>query len=415
MKRSLMIIEQIPVLNQLPPEIRGIMARLLVLIVALLIIWVARRLLARLILTPLRSIVQRSESDVDDQLLEAMILPVRLLVIAIGIQVIAQTLLADDVFFLVFLSGVTRTLIVIALLIAAYRLVEVLLKSSRQIFSITGMVIEDRLVPFVRVALKLFVIAVGVVMVLNVWGFDISGLVAGIGLGGLGLTLAAQDTVANLFGFISIVGDRPFDVGDFIKTPDVEGSVEHVGLRSTRVRQRDQALVTVPNAKLANSAILNWSRLYKRQIDFILGVTYTTSVDQMRELLERIRSALTERESVQKDSVIAYFINFGSSSLEVLIRCYVLIADWGAFTAEKERINLQIINIVREMGLEVALPTQTVHIQNIPEVSSLPRVAEQSDSIMSAAPKSPPEETPRTSGTPQGSDAAFLTSSEREK
>src|SRR5262249_35855949 len=132
---------------------------------------------------------------------------------------------------------------------------------------------------------KLLFIVLAVLVIVQEWGYDPSGLIAGLGIGGLAISLAAQDTVKNLFGFTTIVGDQPFTVGDFIKTADVEGTVEHVGVRSTRIRRQDQAYVTVPNSVLANSAILNWSRLSKRWIDMTLRITYDASRSDILKLL----------------------------------------------------------------------------------------------------------------------------------
>lgn len=405
--RDPMIVDQIPILRDLPPGLQEVILRTAALIVALALIWGTRKVLSALVIAPVRQITKRTRTDIDDRLLDAMLVPVRLIIIAMGIQLSIEVLLPNDSLFSTASQVISRTLIAMALLIGVYRFVDIMLISSRQVLSLTGIRIEDQLLPFVRVSIKLFIMAVGLVILLQVWGFDISGLIAGIGIGGLGISLAAQDTIANLFGFISIVGDRPFDVGDFIKTTDVEGLVEHVGLRSTRVRQQNQALVTLPNNKLANSAILNWSRLYKRQVNFVLGVTYTTSVDQMRELLTELRNALAARETVQADSVVVYFTTFGSSSLDILVRCFVLIADWAQFTAEQELINLQIMDIVRDHGLDIAFPTQTVYVQNVPD-DMLPRspaqtrqAQKQSTGDASAAEQEP---IPNVS---QGSDSDF--------
>jgi MscS family membrane protein len=190
----------------------------------------------------------------------------------------------------------------------------------------------------------------------------VSGLVAGLGLGGLAFSLAAQDTVKNLFGFTTIVGDRPFVVGDFIKTPDVEGTVEHVGVRSTRIRQQDQAYVTVPNSTLANSAILNWSRLSKRWVNMTLRITYDADREHIEQLLERLREMLKSREHVDSDTVLVRLINFGDFGMENLVRCYITLADWGEFTQERESINLEILKIVEELGLHIAFPGRPVYV-----------------------------------------------------
>src|SRR5262249_8920002 len=149
------------------------------------------------------------------------------------------------------------------------------------------------------------------------WGYDVTGLIAGLGLGGLAISLAAQDTLSNIFGFAAIVSDRPFVVGEYVKTKDVEGSVERVGLRSTRVRQIDQAVVAVPNSMLASSAILNWSRLSKRKLEVTLGVTYKTRPDQMEALLASLREMLKAHDKVDPNSVVVYFIGFGQSALNI--------------------------------------------------------------------------------------------------
>jgi MscS family membrane protein len=195
------------------------------------------------------------------------------------------------------------------------------------------------------------------------WGYDVSGLVAGLGVGGLAVSLAAQDTLANLFGFTMIVGDRPFVVGEFIKTPDVEGIVEHVGMRSTRVRQLDQAYVTIPNAKLADSAILNWSRLSKRRLDARLCIRYDARPEQLEALLERSRALLNAHEKTEPESVVVYLIEYGENGLIVLVRANLLLPDWIEFTAEKEKLFIDILKIVEELGLSIAFPSRSVYIE----------------------------------------------------
>ena len=134
--------------------------------------------------------------------------------------------------------------------------------------------------------------ALGAIFILQELSFDVAALIASLGVVGLGISLASQDTVSNMFGFAAIVSDNPFKVGDYIKTPAVTGVVESVGVRSTRVRQLDQALVTVPNNLLTNAVVLNWARLEKRRLDVTLNFTYSTSADQMRAVVAGIRELL---------------------------------------------------------------------------------------------------------------------------
>lgn len=346
-------------MGALPTEIREIALRLLAVVMALLLIWILRWVLRWLLVRPLKLLVARTNTRFDDLLIEASVMPARLIIFALALTVSLRILGIYSTFF----DHIARSMVIVAVLMLFNRMIEVLVSSNSRLFAMTGITMEERLVPFLRVAARLLLILIGGVILLQEWGYDITGLMAGIGFTSLGLSLAAQDTVSNLFGFMAIVGDRPFDVGEYIKTPDVEGVVEHVGLRSTRVRRLDQAVVVVPNNKLANSAILNWSRLSKRWVDYTLPVRYGTSSDQIRVLLERMRTFLREQDSIEADSVVVNLINFGDDSLEILVRGYVKISDWRAFTIEKERLHLAVIDIVQDIGMTIAIPSQILYVR----------------------------------------------------
>ncbi len=352
-------------LIQLSPELRENLARILVAALALALIWLLRKVLAAIFVAPLRRLAGRSEARWDDLLLDTIIIPARLLIIAFGLAVSAE-ILQLDVTAQNFIQHLIRTFVIAALFMAFYRAVNALAPTSTRLFSVTGLSISERLLPFIRTTLKIIIVVLAGVVVIQEWGYDITGLVAGLGVTGLGISLAAQDTIKNLFGFTMIVSDQPFVVGDFIKTNDVEGTVEHVGVRSTRVRQPDQAYVTVPNSTLANSAILNWSRLSKRWINVTLRITYDTRRESLENLLAVLREMLAAREHVDSDSIVVHFINFGDAGLELLIRCYVKLADWGEFTAEKELIYLEIMGIIEALGLHIAFPARPVYSGTAP-------------------------------------------------
>jgi MscS family membrane protein len=330
------------------------------------LIWLFRSVFAWIIVRPLREWGKRNNTTVDETLFDIIIGPVRYLVLAFGITVAARVLNLEPGADL-FVNRLTRTIVLLAVFIALYRVIAVFAFSRNRLFTMTGMTIEDQLLPFVRTGLHLILIAFMIVIVIQVWGYDVSALVAGLGLGGLAFSLAAQDTISNIFGFSTIVGDRPFVVGEFIKTPDVEGVVERVGLRSTRVRQLNQALVTIPNSKLAGSAILNWSRLAKRWIDFRLQIEYNATADQIETLMERIRQMLRDHEAVDDQTIVVHFIEFSESALEILIRAYVLRSDWLEFTKVRERVNLEVMRIVADMGLKFAYPTRSLVIEQLPD------------------------------------------------
>lgn len=349
----------------LPETIRVFLARLLLVVAAFAIIWLLRRLVLWLLSKPVARLFSRAgHGEVDETIRSIMSRPTTFLLLALAIDVSARILEVDpDLFGFIF--NVTRTLVIVAVAAVIYRLVDVFVFSRRRFFLMTGIAVDEALLPFVRTGVQLLAWALALVIIIQVWGYDVSGLIAGLGIGGLAISLAAQDTLANIFGFATIVSDRPFVVGEYIKTSDVEGMIENVGLRSTRVRQLNQAVVTVPNSKLATSVVLNWSRLAKRQIDFTLGITYNTSPDKMEELLEKLRAMLKARETVDPESVVVYFIEFGDSALNILIRCYVNFSAWADFTAEKEKVLIEIMRVVENAGLQVAFPSRSIYIENL--------------------------------------------------
>ena len=340
-------------LAQIPEGIYQFVARVALVFLALVLIIILRRILTWLILRPLRQLSKRSGYDTDDQVVELLIAPMRLLVIAVAIAISVQIIqTTEGINVLAF--GIARTLILLALFLFVYRLVDLIAPSSLRIANITGFSIQERLIPFIRVGAKLLIISVAIVVVLQEWGYDVSGLLAGIGIGGLALSLAAQDTLANLFGFMAIVSDRPFDVGEFIKVNDVEGTVEHVGLRSTRLRQLNQAVVYMPNNFVANSAILNWSRLKKRFLDLRIGVEYETTNDQLQQMMAQTRAYLKSQEKVDANSVVVHVIDFRTESIDIIIRCYVYLTEWAPFTAEKEKYTLATLDIMKDLKIELA-------------------------------------------------------------
>lgn len=355
-------------LDLLPDGVRVLLARVLLVAAAYLVIFALRSLVTWLLARPLKSILRRLGAQEMDTVIRGIITaPVRLLLLALWLDVSARILELTPALS-GFVFNVTRTLVIIALAVIVYRVVDVAVMSPRRLLLLTGVRIEEALLPFLRAGISLLVIAILAVIILQEWGYDVSGLIAGLGLGGLAISLAAQDLLSNLFGFAAVISDRPFVIGEYIKTPEVEGIVEHVGLRSSRVRQLDQAIVTVPNSKLASGTVLNWSRLRKRRIDMTIGVRYETPVAKLSAVVQAIRSQLATRPSVDSASIVVYLIGFGDFSLDILVRCYVNIPDWTEFTAEKERVLLDLLSLLQTHGVSIAFPSQTVYVTRDAEV-----------------------------------------------
>ncbi|MBN2343632.1 MAG: mechanosensitive ion channel family protein [Deltaproteobacteria bacterium] len=227
--------------------------------------------------------------------------------------------------------------------------------------------LDDQLVPIVRKSLKAFLYVIGVVLILQNLGYSVGSLLAGLGIGGLAMAMAAKDTVANLFGSVVIFLDKPFQVGDWIETANVEGTVEEIGLRTTRIRTFANSLITIPNSTFTTNPVNNWSQMKKRRIKMTIGVTYSTSSAKMGELVKEIRRLIADNPKIKNDFYLVNFDNFGPSSLDVFIYCFTETTNWGEFLQTKEEFLLTIMDKVESLGLNFAFPTQSVHLASVPE------------------------------------------------
>jgi len=212
-------------------------------------------------------------------------------------------------------------------------------------------------------ALKIIIFLIGTISILKEWGIDISGFIASLGLGGLAFALAAKDTASNIFGGILIFSDKPFFIGDWIKTPDVEGIIEEIGLRSTKIRTFAQAYVSIPNANLMNSAIINWTRMGKRRIKMNIGLTYDTNKSQMQTIIKEFKKLLQDDEDINNDTIFIHFSEFNDSSLDIFCYFFTNTTKWGKYMAVKERINFELMTIVEKHNASFAFPSTSLYVE----------------------------------------------------
>lgn len=354
-----------PLLQDQPEIVQRIVIELFPFLLALLLILLLRWLLTLILLRPLRVMVRRTEGELDDALLEASLSPIRIAIVGFSLLLVT-VLFSFDAAVVNIAQAVGRSLLIASVFYGLVKLLDVVSLRPEAVKHVTGLTIPERLLPFLNTLVKVLILALGAIFILQELSFDVAALIASLGVVGLGISLASQDTVSNMFGFAAIVSDNPFKVGDYIKTPAVTGVVESVGVRSTRVRQLDQALVTVPNNLLTNAVVLNWARLEKRRLDVTLNFTYSTSADQMRAAVAGIRELLENTEGIDAESVIVHFIDFSASSLDVRVICQVLLTDWREFTALKEALFLDIMGIVEGLGIDFAFPSQSVYVESMP-------------------------------------------------
>lgn len=221
---------------------------------------------------------------------------------------------------------------------------------------------------FIASILQAFIILIAISLILGILGLDIKLILTSLGLGGLSFALAGQDIVSNIFGGIIISLERPFEIGDWVKTPDVEGSIEDISLRSTKIRTLDDALTIVPNQKFTSTAITNWTRLERRLAQFTLGLEYSTPPAVMEEVLTKLREMLAAHPEVYSDTIQVRFLNFNASSLDVYVQFYTTVTNIMEYRAVREDINLRIMKIFADCGASMAFPTQTVYMSSEPAV-----------------------------------------------
>ena len=224
--------------------------------------------------------------------------------------------------------------------------------------------LDKTLVLFLSKILKVVLLVLSVIIIMDEVGYNISGLITGLGLGGLTFALAAQDTASNLFGGVVIIADKPFQVGDWIQADSLEGVVADITLRSTHIRTFKDAEIIVPNSVLANASIINWSRMNKRKVEMTLGVTYQTSREQLQQADEAIRNILREHPRVDPDVIIVAFNEFSAYSLDLTVAYFIKDTAFADYIAVKEDINFRIMDALASLGVEFAYPTQTLLMES---------------------------------------------------
>ena len=251
-------------------------------------------------------------------------------------------------------------------ILLAYRAIDVVVDALGRRATETETKLDDTLVPLLRTTMRLFVTVVGALIVLQNLDVDVSSLVTGLGLGGLAVALATQGTVRNMFGGVTFFADKPFEVGDWVVVDGIEGTVETVGFRSTRVRTFYNSLVSVPNGNLIDAGIDNMGRRRWRRYKTTLGVGYHTTPDQMQAFVEGIRAIIQANPGMRQDYYIVEFHGFGATSLDVLVYCFIDAADWNEELRTRHVFNLDIMRLAESLQVDFAFPTQTLHIAQMP-------------------------------------------------
>lgn len=324
---------------------------------------VADKLVSMVLRFLVRRWKSRSSGNEFQALSDEILRPLGMMVMAVIWWIGINLLGLDEASLLVLLVAV-KFLASMSGVWAAYRLVDIVAIYLQQRALGTESKLDDALVPLIPRTLKIFVTVIGFVFIADNINVDISSLLAGLGLGGLAFALAAKDMVQNLFGSVTVLMDRTFSVGDWIIVGGVEGSVERIGFRSTRIRTFYNSVVTVPNSKFITADVDNMGERRYRRLSCKLSLTYDTPPDRIEAFCEGVRELVRQHPYMRKDYYHVYFNEFAASSLDVLLYVFWETPEWSTELRERHRFLLDILRLAKRLGVEFAFPTQTLYMRS---------------------------------------------------
>ncbi|GMQ28280.1 mechanosensitive ion channel family protein [Algoriphagus confluentis] len=253
-----------------------------------------------------------------------------------------------------------------------YKIVDVVAAYFQHLATKTESTLDDQLVPLIRKTLKALVILVGTLFILkDGLNFDIIPFLTGLSIGGVAIALAAQDTIKNFFGSVMIFIDKPFQVGDWVTSGDIDGTVEEVGFRSTRIRTFRNSVMYVPNGKIADSVVDNHGLRKYRRFFTTLTITYDTPPELIEKFVEGLREIVISHPDTRKDLYHVYFNNLSSYSQDIMFYIFFELPTWGEELRARHEILVQTVKLANSLGVRFAFPTQTLHMETFPEKKGL--------------------------------------------
>jgi len=376
-------------------------AHVLLAMLILLFAFAVRNLFTRYALRALQRWTARSKTQVDAIVLDALYDPLRFIPLVMGVFFATSVLRVEDGV-AQFLFNVNRTLVVYTLFWVFFQLtgpIGVLLAQSKRFLTVE---MVDWIVKIARV---LFVL-IGAATILELWGIAVGPIIAGLGLFGVAVALGAQDLFKNLIAGLFVIGERRFQAGDWINVDGVvEGTVLQVGFRTTTVRRFDRAPVYVPNSRLADNALTNFSRMTHRRIRWLVALEYRTTLEQLKQIREQIETYILESEEFASPQEVATFVRidaFNDSSIDLLIYCFTRTTVWGEWLEIKERLACRIKAIVEEADAGFAFPSRSLYLETMPdapEVFPLSQPASQSESQSGSPPAAQPQSPPQSAAS----------------
>ena len=347
----------------------GDVGRVIVAIAVLLFFILIRKLLAHGVVGGMRRLASNRKHQTLAMIFNAIQTPVEVFVVLLGFYFSAEVIdFSDKTDAAIF--SVLRVFVIATIFWAFYRMVEPLAFGFNTFAGRFGAGLADDLRQFFIRCVRTLVVVLAGVALLEDWGIDVTAFLGGLGLAGMAVALAAKDSVANVFGGLTIFADKLFKRGDWIETPHFEGVVEFVGLRATKVRTFSKALVVMPNAEIVDSPVINWTRMTHRRIKMVIGVEYRTTADQIEKIIERLRTFLQEDEDVAQEDVpqMVHLADFGRSSINIDLYYFTQTTDWLKWRDIRNRHIIAFKRIIEEEGAAFAFPSQSLYVESMPDV-----------------------------------------------
>ena len=323
------------------------------------------KILAKFILKIIFKIFTRINEEYRDNLIASIQTPVRILILVTGIYIAWFVFpYTPEIVSSKILLRIYSTVIILVLMWLTYRLCDVNSIIVEKIEYRYNLQFDRGVMALLSRIIKVVVLLVGIALIFQTWGKNISILLGSLGVLSAVIGLAAKDYLTNIFGGLVIVTDKPFSIGDYIETSQGIGIVEDISFRTTKIRSFEKAVITVPNAKLASEPITNYSRRDSRKATFTVGISYETPIDKIKLVVDNIREMLVANKDVEDDSIICHFDTFGDSSLNIFLNFYINKSDWQEYLQVKEEINISIMKILEKENVEIAFPSQSIYLRN---------------------------------------------------
>ena len=325
-----------------------------------LIFLIFRGLISKLIIKKLEIISQRTSNKLDDTFVKAMVGPARFLPLVLGFFIASYYMsFSDDT--RSFVDNINRTLITILLFWIIHQIIEPI----SYILSGLGKILTRELIGWIIKSLKILIFILGAAAVLELWGIKIGPIIAGLGLFGVAVALGAQDLFKNLISGILVLVEKRFKMGDWILVEGIiEGIVEKIGFRSTTIRKFDKSLAIIPNFQFAENAVINVSQTTNWIISWIINLQYDTTVDQLKKIRDEIENYIKTHEDFNTELGYAVRIDkFAESSIDMYVRCFTKTNEWEKWLSVKERLAIQIKQIVEKNDAAFAFPSQSIYVE----------------------------------------------------